>query len=151
MYKVIVIEKHGIFCLIVWSGKLVLAALSYLILSHFSACSVAALKIGCPSSIEESASKKLVQRVLILLSRIIQYGLVSPLLWTWIWRTQPRRGVGTGGILFIECKMLGNAVGLLVGCGLCSVEEFQNLVPELYCLRSWSNFNYYKKFKFLNF
>ena len=60
--------------------------------------------------------------------------------------------MGTGGILFIECKMLGNVVGLLVGCGLCSVEEFQNLVPELDCLlRSWSNFNYYKKFKFLNF
>ncbi len=29
-----------------------------------------------------------------------------------------------------------NVVGLLVGCGLCCVEEFQNLVPELGCLGS---------------
>jgi hypothetical protein len=151
MCKVIVIEKHGIFCLIVWLGKLVLASPSYLILSHFSACSVAALKIGCPSSIEESASKKLVQRVLVLLSQIVQYGLVSPLLWTWIWRTQPRRGVGTGGILFIECKVLecGWVVGRFwsVICG-----RVPNLVPELGCLRSWFLISIIiKSFKFSNF
>jgi hypothetical protein len=51
-----------------------LVAPSYLILSHFSACSVVELKIGCQSSIEESASKMLVQRVLVLLSWIVQYG-----------------------------------------------------------------------------
>ena len=44
-----------------------------------------------------------------------------------------------------------NVVGLLVGCGLCSVEEFQNLVPELGCLELVPNFNYYKKFQVFDF
>ena len=41
-----------------------------------------------------------------------------------------------GGILVIECKVLEYGL-FVVGCGLCSLEEFQNLVPELVCLVIW--------------
>ena len=37
--------------------------------------------------------------------------------------------MGTGGILVVECKVL-ECGWVVVGWGLCSVEEFQNLVPE---------------------
>jgi hypothetical protein len=43
--------------------------------------------------------------------------------------------MGMGGILVIECKVLECGL-FVVGCGLCSLEEFQNLVPELVCLGS---------------
>ena len=37
-----------------------------------------------------------------------------------------------GGILVIECKVIGMWLGCCIGgFGLCSVEEFQHLVPEL--------------------
>ncbi len=54
------------------------------------------MAFGCQSSIKESVSKKLVQRVLVLLWlwRKVQFGAVSPLLWTWTWRTQRRSGHG---------------------------------------------------------
>jgi hypothetical protein len=41
------------------------------------------------------------------------------------------------GILVIECKVL-ECGWFVVGCGLSSLEEFQNLVPELVCLGSLS-------------
>ena len=59
---------------------------------------------------------------------------------------EPSGSVGTGGIL------CGWVVVVVVGCGLCSVEEFQNLVPELVCLGSWfQNLIILKSFKFLIF
>jgi hypothetical protein len=41
-----------------------------------------------------------------------------------------------GGILVVKCKFR-NVGGLLQVCGLCFVEEFQNLAPEFVCLGSW--------------
>ncbi len=68
------------------SGGLVVQ--SFLILSNFSACPRAALKFEYQSSVKESESeKKLVQIILVLLWREVQYGAVSPLMWTWTQRT----------------------------------------------------------------
>ena len=67
---------------------------------------------------------------------------------------EPSGSVGTSGILVVECKVLecGWVVVVVVGCGLCSVEEFQNLVPEFVCLGSWfQNLIILKSFKFLIF
>ena len=85
---------------------------SFFFLIIFSACSAAALNIGCQSSTKESSSERLVQRVLgtSLVDSTIWGGESTPVNWTW--RTQwlgleePSRGVGTGGILVIECKVL---------------------------------------------
>ncbi len=83
---------------------------SFLILSNFSACPGAVLKIGCQSTVKKSASKKSVQRVVVLLWQIVQYELASPLLWTWTWRTQQRSGHGW----HLGCWML--SVWMWVDC-----------------------------------
>ncbi len=75
------------------SGELVVQ--SFLILSNFSAFPGAALKFRYQSIVKESESKnQLVQKVMVLLWVKVQYGVVSPLMWAWTWRTQRRSGHG---------------------------------------------------------
>ncbi len=125
-----------------WAGGL--AVQYFLILSNFSACPGAELKIGCQSSVKESASKKLVQRVLVLLLQIVQYEGVSPLQWTWTWRTQ-RRSHGW----YIGWWML--SVGMWVDC--CRLWSVVcGRVPNFGSGISLSGelvleFNYFKKFQ----
>ncbi len=89
-----------------------------------------------------------IQGVLVLLWWIVQYGAVRPLLWTWTWRTQWRSG--SGDILVVECKVL-ECGWVVEGCGLWSVEEFQNLVLEFVCMGIWFwNLIILKSFKFLS-
>ncbi len=61
--------------------------------------------------------------------------------------------MGTVGILVIKCEVwleCGWVVVLeVVVCGLCSAEEFHNLVPELFSLGSWfRNLTILKSFRF---
>ncbi len=66
-HKVIVIGKHGICSLIVWLGRLVSCPVFSNSKQFFSSLSGRALQIGCKSNVKESASKKMVQRVMAML------------------------------------------------------------------------------------
>ncbi len=78
MYTTVIV-KHGICSLIVWPGRWVSCPV-FSDSKQIYSSPRDRLKIGCQSSVKETASKKLVQRVLVLLWWIVQNGVVSPLL-----------------------------------------------------------------------
>ncbi len=89
MFKVIVLGKHGVYSLIFSMGRLVRCPV-FFNSKQFSSLPRGSIESWMP--IVRSASEKLVQRFLVLLWRILQHGVVSPLLWTWTWGTQQRSG-----------------------------------------------------------
>jgi hypothetical protein len=130
------------------SGGLVVQ--SFLTLSNFSACPGAALNLDTNQvSKSQRARRSWCKESWSCSGRKFNMG------W-WVhscglWFEELSGGVGTGGILVIEC-IFWNVGGLLQVCGLWFVEEFQNLVPEVVCLGSWFRNSIIKKkiFEFLN-